>query len=153
MTFLPTSGSGKTYLKSVFFFKGPQRLVKRLFLRYGAGYLSMKCPFFCRVCMFHFSSFDVFITHLKSRQHKKEEPQFCVSSEIPRYIPRISFSVGMSVRIPLFSCSVHLESDEHKKEAAASVSHEKASLVVPLNTSQEKDGANRKITSEEPIFA
>ncbi|KAF3533150.1 hypothetical protein DY000_02043077 [Brassica cretica] len=48
---------------------------------------------------------------------------------------------------------LHLESDEHKKEAAASVSHEKASLVVPLNTSQEKDGANRKITSEEPIFA
>ncbi|KAG2246263.1 hypothetical protein Bca52824_085891 [Brassica carinata] len=47
---------------------------------------------------------------------------------------------------------LHLESDEHK-EAAASVSHEKASLVVPLNTSQEKDGANRKITSEEPIFA
>ncbi|CAF1840116.1 unnamed protein product, partial [Brassica napus] len=28
-----------------------------------------------------------------------------ISSEIPRYIPRISFSVGMSVRIPLFSCS------------------------------------------------
>ncbi|CAN6874870.1 unnamed protein product [Brassica oleracea var. botrytis] len=28
-----------------------------------------------------------------------------ISSEIPRDIPRISFSVGMSVRIPLFSCS------------------------------------------------
>ena len=29
-----------------------------------------------------------------------------ISSEIPRDIPRISFSVGMSVRKPLFSCSV-----------------------------------------------
>ena len=29
-----------------------------------------------------------------------------ISSEIPRDIPRISFSVGMSVRIPLFSCRV-----------------------------------------------
>ncbi|WZZ39308.1 hypothetical protein YC2023_035567 [Brassica napus] len=28
-----------------------------------------------------------------------------ISSEIPREIPRISFSVGMSVRIPMFSCS------------------------------------------------
>ncbi|WZZ43261.1 hypothetical protein YC2023_039520 [Brassica napus] len=32
-----------------------------------------------------------------------------ISSEIPRYIPRISFSVEMSVRIPLFSCSVYLK--------------------------------------------
>ncbi|KAL0837654.1 hypothetical protein YC2023_012595 [Brassica napus] len=147
MTFLPTSGSGKTYLK------GPQRLVKRLLLRYGAGYLSMKCPFFCRVCMFHFSSFDVFITHLKSRQHKKE----LLLSVVPLYyINNYPDNTCTLCEYPYYNDAnrkLHLESDEHKKEAAASVSHEKASLVVPLNTSQEKDGANRKITSEEPIFA
>lgn len=39
-----------------------------------------------------------------------------------------------------------------EKEAAASDSHEKASLVDPLNTSQEKDGANGKRTSEDPLL-
>ena len=38
-----------------------------------------------------------------------------ISSEIPRYIPRISFSVGMSVRISLFSCSVLLDVDLKEK--------------------------------------
>ncbi|KAF3577981.1 hypothetical protein DY000_02033701 [Brassica cretica] len=32
-----------------------------------------------------------------------------ISEEIPREIPRISFFVGMSVRIPLFSCSGSLK--------------------------------------------
>ncbi|KAL0815135.1 hypothetical protein Bca101_071578 [Brassica carinata] len=38
----------------------------------------------------------------------RRNPILCflgISSEIPRDILRISFSVGMSVRIPLFSCS------------------------------------------------
>lgn len=39
-----------------------------------------------------------------------------------------------------------------EKEAVASVSHEKASLVDPLNTRQEKEDANEKRTSEEAIL-
>ncbi|CAF1707028.1 unnamed protein product [Brassica napus] len=38
-------------------------------------------------------------------RRNSEETQNLVSSEIPRDIPRISFSVGMSVRIWLFFCT------------------------------------------------
>ncbi|KAF3528640.1 hypothetical protein DY000_02037022 [Brassica cretica] len=40
-----------------------------------------------------------------------------ISSEIPRKILRISFSVGMSVRIPMFSCSVNSRVDADEEEA------------------------------------
>ncbi|KAJ4865924.1 C2H2-type domain-containing protein [Raphanus sativus] len=100
--------------------------------------------------MFHFWSFDVFISHLKSRQHKKE----LLLSVIPFDINNYPDNTCTHFEYPYYNDAnrkLHLESDEHK-EAAASVSHEKASLVDPLNTRQEKEDANGKRTSEEPLL-
>ncbi|KAL0680129.1 hypothetical protein Bca4012_008110 [Brassica carinata] len=40
-------------------------------LKIRSRILEYEKPFYCRVCMFYFSSFDVFISHFKSRQHNK----------------------------------------------------------------------------------
>ncbi|KAH0895036.1 hypothetical protein HID58_057465 [Brassica napus] len=132
-------------------------------LKIRSRILEYEKPFYCRVCMFYFS------IHSKSRQHNKvvQSQHFdinnypdntCTLCEYPYYNDA--------------NRKLHLESDEHKVStlafllvttciitfffiaaAAASVSHEiEASLVDPLNTSQEKEDATRNRTSEEPLW-
>ncbi|CAN6827578.1 unnamed protein product [Brassica oleracea var. botrytis] len=106
----------------------------------------------------HVLFLDVFISHSKSRQHNKQ----LLLSVIP-FVQSQHFDIN---NYPDNTCTLceypyyndanrklHLESDEHKAAAAASVSHEiEASLVDPLNTSQEKEDATRNRTSEEPLW-
>ncbi|CAN7131075.1 unnamed protein product [Brassica rapa subsp. narinosa] len=103
--------------------------------------------------MFYFSSFDVFISHFKSRQHNKKE---LLLSVVPfYYINNYPDNTCTLCEYPYYNDAnkkLHLKSDEHKAAAAASVFYEtEASLVDPLNTSQEKEDATRNRTSEEPL--
>ncbi|WZZ07698.1 hypothetical protein YC2023_093619 [Brassica napus] len=52
-------------------------------LKIRSRILEYEKPFYCRVCMFYFSSFDVFISHFKSRQHNKVFGKQLLLSVIP----------------------------------------------------------------------
>ncbi|KAG5387893.1 hypothetical protein IGI04_029434 [Brassica rapa subsp. trilocularis] len=105
------------------FFNGSTETCEETPLKIRSRILEYEMPFFCRVCTFHFSSFDVFISHLKSRQHKKE----LLLSVVPfYYIYNYPDNTCTLCEYPYYNDAnrkLHLESDEHKAAATASVSH------------------------------